>query len=74
MCLRCRNEGLSPGDERARGHAVLQGRGADGANLAAHAAIYPPARCAAILRGIAVQHAREGRPIPQHAQGRMDRG
>eukprot|EP00969_Alexandrium_andersonii_P085793 3782141-Alexandrium_andersonii.AAC.1 len=26
------------------------------------------------MRGMAAQHARECRPIPQHAQGRMDRG
>eukprot|EP00969_Alexandrium_andersonii_P010309 449856-Alexandrium_andersonii.AAC.1 len=43
-------------------------------NLTAHAAVYPPALCTAILRGIAAQRAREGRPIPRHAQDRMDRG
>eukprot|EP00969_Alexandrium_andersonii_P261180 11546630-Alexandrium_andersonii.AAC.1 len=31
-------------------------------------------RCTAILRGIAAQHAREGRPVPRRVQGRMDRG
>eukprot|EP00969_Alexandrium_andersonii_P045539 1999236-Alexandrium_andersonii.AAC.1 len=43
-------------------------------NLAAHAAIYPPALCAAILRGAADQHAGEGRPAPRHVADRMDRG
>eukprot|EP00969_Alexandrium_andersonii_P171101 7563983-Alexandrium_andersonii.AAC.1 len=45
-----------------------KGGGADGMNLTAHAAIYPPTLCAAILRGIAAQHAREGRPVPQRVQ------
>eukprot|EP00969_Alexandrium_andersonii_P263319 11638764-Alexandrium_andersonii.AAC.1 len=72
VCLRRRTEGLSQGGERAHDHAVPQVRGADGANLTAHAAIYPQARCTAILRGIAAQHAREGRPVPRHVQDRMD--
>eukprot|EP00969_Alexandrium_andersonii_P061709 2720495-Alexandrium_andersonii.AAC.1 len=43
VCLRCSNEGLSAGDPKVREHAVLQGRDASGANLAARAAVYPPA-------------------------------
>eukprot|EP00969_Alexandrium_andersonii_P367760 15471389-Alexandrium_andersonii.AAC.1 len=42
VCLRCRNEGLPKGDERAHDHAVLQGRDTTGAKLTAFAAIYPP--------------------------------
>eukprot|EP00969_Alexandrium_andersonii_P272467 12041868-Alexandrium_andersonii.AAC.1 len=74
VCRRCHNEGLPQGDAQAHDHVVLQGRDAAGANLAAHAAVYPPALCTAILRGIAAQHAREGRPIPWHVQDRMNRG
>eukprot|EP00969_Alexandrium_andersonii_P056961 2511982-Alexandrium_andersonii.AAC.1 len=54
--LRCSNEGLSAGGPKLREHAVLQGRGSSGANLTAAADVYPPALCAAILRGIAAQH------------------
>eukprot|EP00969_Alexandrium_andersonii_P190121 8400267-Alexandrium_andersonii.AAC.1 len=57
VCLRCQNEGLPAGDPRLREHAVLQGRGSSGENLTARAAVYPPALCTAILRGIAAQHA-----------------
>eukprot|EP00969_Alexandrium_andersonii_P348914 15427290-Alexandrium_andersonii.AAC.1 len=60
-CLWCGSEGLAAGDLRLREHAVLQGRDASGENLTARAAIYPPALCTAILRGIAAQHTREGR-------------
>eukprot|EP00969_Alexandrium_andersonii_P014752 644556-Alexandrium_andersonii.AAC.1 len=59
--LRCQNEGLPAGDPKLHTHAVLQGRGSSGENLTARAAACPPALCAAILRGIAAQHAREGR-------------
>eukprot|EP00969_Alexandrium_andersonii_P141761 6267918-Alexandrium_andersonii.AAC.1 len=60
--------------ELTHDHAVPQGRGADGTNLTAHAAIYPPALCAAILRGVAAQRAREGCPVPRHVQDRVDHG
>eukprot|EP00969_Alexandrium_andersonii_P185781 8209017-Alexandrium_andersonii.AAC.1 len=60
VCLRCSNEGLPAGDPKLRERAVLQGRDASGANLAARAAVYPPALCAAILCGVAAQHSREG--------------
>eukprot|EP00969_Alexandrium_andersonii_P102339 4516943-Alexandrium_andersonii.AAC.1 len=36
--------------------------------------MYPPALCAAILRGITAQRAREGRPVPRRVQDRMNRG
>eukprot|EP00969_Alexandrium_andersonii_P044191 1939123-Alexandrium_andersonii.AAC.1 len=58
-CLQWSNEGLSAGDPKLHGHAVLQGKDASGANLTAAAAVYPPALCAAILRGIAAQHIRQ---------------
>eukprot|EP00969_Alexandrium_andersonii_P091783 4051329-Alexandrium_andersonii.AAC.1 len=58
--FRCRNEGLPAGDLKLHERAVLQGRGSSGENLTARAAVYPPALCAAVLRGIAAQHAREG--------------
>eukprot|EP00969_Alexandrium_andersonii_P101608 4483328-Alexandrium_andersonii.AAC.1 len=61
VCLRCSNEGLSAGDPKLHDHAVLQGKDASGANLTAAAAIYPPALCTAILRGVAAQRIREGR-------------
>eukprot|EP00969_Alexandrium_andersonii_P071294 3147352-Alexandrium_andersonii.AAC.1 len=51
-----------------------KGSDATGTNLTAYAAIYPPRLCTAILRGVAAQHAREGRPAPRHVRGRMDRG
>eukprot|EP00969_Alexandrium_andersonii_P026654 1163107-Alexandrium_andersonii.AAC.1 len=38
VCFRCSNEGLPSGDERARDHAVLQGRDETGTNLTAYAA------------------------------------
>eukprot|EP00969_Alexandrium_andersonii_P078639 3467253-Alexandrium_andersonii.AAC.1 len=59
VCLRCSNEGLPAGDPKLHTHVVLQGRDASGENLTASAALYPPALCIAILRGIAAQHARE---------------
>eukprot|EP00969_Alexandrium_andersonii_P024894 1087755-Alexandrium_andersonii.AAC.1 len=43
---------------------VLQGKLALGVNRTAEAVACPPALCAAILRGIAAQHAREGRVVP----------
>eukprot|EP00969_Alexandrium_andersonii_P205502 9080406-Alexandrium_andersonii.AAC.1 len=46
VCSRRSNEGLSAGDPKLHEHAALQGRGASGANLAAGAAVYPPALCA----------------------------
>eukprot|EP00969_Alexandrium_andersonii_P024513 1069751-Alexandrium_andersonii.AAC.1 len=58
--LRCQNEGLPAGDPTLHAHAVLQGRDSSGGNLTARAAVYPPVLRAAILRGIAAQHAREG--------------
>eukprot|EP00969_Alexandrium_andersonii_P267515 11822203-Alexandrium_andersonii.AAC.1 len=64
VCLRCQNEGLPAGDPRLRAHAVLQGKDSSGENLTARAAVYPPALRAAILRGVAAQHAREGRCLP----------
>eukprot|EP00969_Alexandrium_andersonii_P093621 4135713-Alexandrium_andersonii.AAC.1 len=59
VCLRCANESET---EAAcwRRHGVLQGRLSSGFNRTAEAAVCPPALCAAILRGIAAQHAREG--------------
>eukprot|EP00969_Alexandrium_andersonii_P245438 10846689-Alexandrium_andersonii.AAC.1 len=59
VCLRCSNEGLGSGDPRLHEHAVLQGRDSSGSNLTAAVAVYPPALCTAILRGIAAQHSRE---------------
>eukprot|EP00969_Alexandrium_andersonii_P174303 7706592-Alexandrium_andersonii.AAC.1 len=38
------------------------------------AAQYPPALCAAILRGIAAQHARGGRALPERVARRLDQG
>eukprot|EP00969_Alexandrium_andersonii_P229945 10156025-Alexandrium_andersonii.AAC.1 len=52
----------------------MQGRGSGSVNLTAHAAIYPLALCTAVLRGIAAQHAREGRSVPRRAGGRLGRG
>eukprot|EP00969_Alexandrium_andersonii_P072152 3184232-Alexandrium_andersonii.AAC.1 len=60
VCLRCSNEGLGAGGPKLHERAVLQGRGGSGANSTAAAAVYPPALCTAILRGIAAQHIREG--------------
>eukprot|EP00969_Alexandrium_andersonii_P324521 14339433-Alexandrium_andersonii.AAC.1 len=59
VCLRCSNEGLPAGDPKVHEHAVLQGKGASGANLTAAAAVCPPALCTAIFRGIAAQRIRE---------------
>eukprot|EP00969_Alexandrium_andersonii_P044530 1954309-Alexandrium_andersonii.AAC.1 len=58
--LRCSNGGLGAGGPKLHEHAVLQGRDGSGANLTTAAAVYPPALCAAILRGVAAQHIREG--------------
>eukprot|EP00969_Alexandrium_andersonii_P102011 4502983-Alexandrium_andersonii.AAC.1 len=55
-------------------HGTLQGRLSSGVNRTAEAAIYPPALCAAILRGIAAQHAREGEATPTHVERRLDAG
>eukprot|EP00969_Alexandrium_andersonii_P349528 15431242-Alexandrium_andersonii.AAC.1 len=41
---------------------------------AAHAVLYSPAFCAAILRGIAAQHAREGRAVSSWLQNLFDAG
>eukprot|EP00969_Alexandrium_andersonii_P287901 12728011-Alexandrium_andersonii.AAC.1 len=57
-----------------REHAVLQGRGGSRANLAAAAAVYPPALRAAILRGIAAQRIREGRRLPTPLRSKLGRG
>eukprot|EP00969_Alexandrium_andersonii_P057985 2555040-Alexandrium_andersonii.AAC.1 len=43
-------------------------------NLTARAAVYPPVLCAAILRGIAAQHTREGRCPPTPVRKRLERG
>eukprot|EP00969_Alexandrium_andersonii_P127877 5651529-Alexandrium_andersonii.AAC.1 len=72
--LRCSNEGRDAGDPMLHEHAVLQGRDGFGVNLTAAAAVYPPALCAAILRGIAAQHAREGRCLPTPLRVKLDRG
>eukprot|EP00969_Alexandrium_andersonii_P036477 1598792-Alexandrium_andersonii.AAC.1 len=40
----------------------------------ARAAVYPPALRTAILRGIAAQHAREGRCLPAPLARRLERG
>eukprot|EP00969_Alexandrium_andersonii_P300713 13294228-Alexandrium_andersonii.AAC.1 len=73
-CLRCGNEGLGSGGPRLHEHAVLQGRDSSGSNSTAAATVYPPALCAAILRGIAAQHSREGRCLPAPLQRKLDRG
>ena len=38
------------------------------------AAFYPPALCTNILRGIAAQRAREGRPMPKVVEKRLEEG
>eukprot|EP00969_Alexandrium_andersonii_P297093 13128535-Alexandrium_andersonii.AAC.1 len=74
MRLRRSDEGPSAGDPGLRGHTALQGKDALGTNLAARAAIYPPALRAAILGGVAAQHTREGRCLPTPARRKLDRG
>eukprot|EP00969_Alexandrium_andersonii_P015176 662892-Alexandrium_andersonii.AAC.1 len=72
--LRRSIECLPAGVPRLREHAVLQGKDAAGANLAARAAENPRALRAAILRGVAAQRAREGRCLPTPARRRLERG
>eukprot|EP00969_Alexandrium_andersonii_P158064 6985494-Alexandrium_andersonii.AAC.1 len=72
--LRCSNEGLPAGDPKLHTHVVLQGQGSSGENLTASAAVYPPALCTAILRGIAAQHAREGRCLLAPLVRRLEQG
>eukprot|EP00969_Alexandrium_andersonii_P161085 7118945-Alexandrium_andersonii.AAC.1 len=74
VCLRCSNEGRDAEGPMLHEHAVLQGRGGSGVNLTAAAAVYPPALCTAILRGIAAQHVREGRCLPTPLRAKLDRG
>ena len=42
--------------------------------MTAAAAVYPPALCTAILRGIAAQHSREGRCLPAPLQRKLNQG
>ena len=72
--LRCTNETCRPGDPRWHQHTALEGRLPGGQLRTQAAAHYPPALCASILRGVAAQYAREGRPMPKSVQKRLDEG
>ena len=72
--LRCTNETCGPGDPRWHPHTALEGRLPGGQLRTQAAAHYPPALCANILRGVASQYAREGKPVPQVVQKRLGEG
>eukprot|EP00969_Alexandrium_andersonii_P349409 15430942-Alexandrium_andersonii.AAC.1 len=61
--------GLPPQGPRWRQRGELEGE-----RETPLAAEYPPALCTAILRGIAAQHAREGRALAEHVVRRLDQG
>eukprot|EP00969_Alexandrium_andersonii_P217023 9585688-Alexandrium_andersonii.AAC.1 len=69
-----RNERRASSDPRRRKHEPLAGHLPSGENRVARVAARPSALRAAILRGVAAQHACEGRAAPRGLQKQLGEG